>query len=63
MIHLQELKSESKELEICSHYLFDGRGKAVRPTMVLLMAAACNYTQSRRFVQNDLLIISNIFIL
>lgn len=47
LIH-KELKSESKELERCSRYLFDGRGKAVRPTMVLLMAVACNYTQSKR---------------
>ncbi|XP_065898467.1 all trans-polyprenyl-diphosphate synthase PDSS1-like [Dysidea avara] len=39
----QQLSSGDKELEECSKYLFDGRGKAIRPTITLLMAGACSY--------------------
>ena len=45
---LQELCSENQELVECSCYLFDGKGKSVRPIMILLMAGACNFTQRRR---------------
>ncbi|XP_072019990.1 all trans-polyprenyl-diphosphate synthase PDSS1-like [Amphiura filiformis] len=39
---IKELQCDNKELQEVSQYYFDGKGKAFRPMVVLLMARACN---------------------
>lgn len=38
----QELHISTRELKDMSEYYFDGKGKAFRPIIVVLMARACN---------------------
>lgn len=38
----QELLVSTTELKEMSEYYFDGKGKAFRPVVVVLMARACN---------------------
>jgi hypothetical protein len=48
----KELNSELVPLRDLSHYLFDGKGKYIRPQIVFLFAVACNKTvqSGRRLV-------------
>lgn len=39
-----DLNTSSKQLMALSHYLFDGKGKYMRPQIVYLLAVACNKT-------------------
>ncbi|XP_057642985.1 all trans-polyprenyl-diphosphate synthase PDSS1 isoform X2 [Chionomys nivalis] len=51
----KELCISTKELKDMSEYYFDGKGKAVRPIIVVLMARACNihYNNSRDVQANQ----------
>lgn len=41
-LHSQELFVSKEELKSLCHYYFDGKGKAIRPIIVILMARALN---------------------
>ncbi|EDO48883.1 predicted protein [Nematostella vectensis] len=49
-----ELNTSVETLQRVSHYYFDGKGKYIRPRIVLLMAAATNYHSHRsRVILHD----------
>lgn len=44
---LQQLLVSKAELKALCDYYFDGKGKALRPMIVVLMARACNVHSNR----------------
>lgn len=44
---LQQLLVSKAELKALCDYYFDGKGKALRPMIVVLMARACNIHSNR----------------